>query len=188
MRSDCLGRTRHTDSFVGPKLNPALYRARGRSISTVGPDGPIKGRLLSGGSRHAFLTALDCASRRLSRSRSAMSIPSACCCASSAATGQGSSRDVVAAAAPTAARLVAGGSAAQPAAAGRSRLFPGRDSIAPLSARQLCRAVRAAAQAAGMSPHTLRHSFTTRLFEQDVGIRVIHTLLGTATYCPRTSD
>src|SRR5262249_23607485 len=49
MRSDCLGRTRHTDSFVGPKLNPALYRARGRSISTVGPDGPIKGRLLSGG-------------------------------------------------------------------------------------------------------------------------------------------
>ena len=130
--------------------------------------------------RHAFLTALDCASRRLSRSRSAMSIPSACCCASSAATGQGSSRDVVAAAAPTAARLVAGGSAAQPAAAGRSRLFPGRDSIAPLSARQLCRAVRAAAQAAGMSPHTLRHSFTTRLFEQDVGIRVIHTLLSHA--------
>jgi hypothetical protein len=59
------------------------------------------------------------------------------------------------------------------------------DPIAPLSASQLCRAVRAAAQAAGMSPHTLRHSFTTRLLEQDVGIRVIHTLLGHANSTPR---
>jgi len=42
-------------------------------------------------------------------------------------------------------------------------LFPGRNPVVPLSARQLCRAVRAAAQAAGIkkrvSPHTLRHSF-----------------------------
>jgi len=80
--------------------------------------------------------------------------------------------------------MVAGASAAQPAAAGRLPI-PGRDPIAPLSASQLCRAVRAAAQAAGMSPHTLRQSFTTRLLEQDVGIRVIHTLLGHANSTPR---
>ena len=63
-------------------------------------------------------------------------------------------------------------------------LFPGRNPVEPLSARQLCRAVRAAAQAAGIkkrvSPHTLRHSFTTHLLEQDVDIRVIQTLLGHA--------
>jgi integrase/recombinase XerD len=44
-------------------------------------------------------------------------------------------------------------------------LFPGRDPVEPLSARQLCRVVRAAAQAAEInkhvSPHTLRHSFAT---------------------------
>ena len=44
----------------------------------------------------------------------------------------------------------------------RGWLFPGRDPVEPLSARQLCRAVRAAAQAAGIkkrvSPHTLRHN------------------------------
>jgi integrase/recombinase XerD len=71
-------------------------------------------------------------------------------------------------------------------------LFPGRNPVEPLSARQLCRVVRAAAQAAGItkpvSPHTLRHSFATHLLEQDVDIRVIQTLLEAETYCPPTSD
>jgi integrase/recombinase XerD len=63
-------------------------------------------------------------------------------------------------------------------------LFPGRNPVEPLSARQLGRVVRAAAQAAGItkrvSPHTLRHSFATHLLEQGVDIRVIQTLLGHA--------
>jgi integrase/recombinase XerD len=71
-------------------------------------------------------------------------------------------------------------------------LFPGRNPVEPLSARQLCRVVRAAAQAAGItkrvSPHTLRHSFATHLLEQDVDIRVIQTLLEAETYCPPTLD
>jgi integrase/recombinase XerD len=56
-----------------------------------------------------------------------------------------------------------GGRGAQPAAAGRlavSRPQP----VEPLSARQLGRVVRAAAEAAGItkrvSPHTLRHNFS----------------------------
>jgi site-specific recombinase XerD len=77
-------------------------------------------------------------------------------------------------------------------------LFPGQNPIRPMSARQLNRAIHAAAEEAGIdkriSMHSLRHAFATHLLEQKVDIRLIQVLLGhkkletTALYAQVATD
>ena len=70
-------------------------------------------------------------------------------------------------------------------------LFPGRKPGKPMTTRQLSRLFHAAAEAAGIKKgvtlHALRHSFATHLLDRGTDIRKIQALLGTATYCPRTT-
>jgi integrase/recombinase XerD len=61
-------------------------------------------------------------------------------------------------------------------------LFPNRAGTKPISPYVLCVTFRAAVQAAGIAakatPHSLRHSYATRLIENGVDTAVVQILLG----------
>ena len=67
----------------------------------------------------------------------------------------------------------------------RRWLFPNRHGDAPINKRVLSDTFAAAVMAADIqrrvTPHTLRHSYATRLIENGVGIRVVQILLGHAS-------
>ena len=69
-------------------------------------------------------------------------------------------------------------------------LFPNRRGDAPLDNSVLWQTFAAAAAAAGIqrkvTPHTLRHSYATRLIENGVDIRVVQILLGHASITSTT--
>jgi len=67
----------------------------------------------------------------------------------------------------------------------RRWLFPNRRGDAPVNTHVLADSFTAAVVAAGIrrtvTPHTLRHSYATRLIENGVNIRIVQILLGHAS-------
>ncbi len=62
----------------------------------------------------------------------------------------------------------------------RRWLFPNRRGYALVDERVLRRSFAAAGVPPGITPHTLRHSYATRLMENGVDVRVVQILLGHA--------
>jgi integrase len=73
-------------------------------------------------------------------------------------------------------------------------LFPNGWRTGPVATHVLTRTFAEAVKAANLpggrhaTPHTLRHAYATRLFENKVDTRVIQAFLEAETYCPPTPD